>query len=154
MMKTQATYDDANLILKLYDLRREDRLREARRWMVTAPQFTSREHWLEYCPPGTEENANYRMVTTYWEMASSFVANGVLNAELFYTSNNTEMLLVWEKVRKLIPILREQNKNPLQLRSMETVAKGFTEFLNREAPGFLEQWTANLVKGTAAPAKK
>lgn len=153
-MKNPATYDDANLILRLYELRREDKLREARRWMASAPQFTSREHWLEYCPPGSEENAYYRMVTTYWNMAASFVANGVLNPELFYQGNNMEILFVWEKVRKLVPIDRELNKNPLHLKNMETVALGFIAYLEQHAPGFHEKWSANAAKGTATPAKK
>lgn len=61
-MTTQATHHDAKLILKLYDLRREPRLRDARKWFGSAPQFQSREDWLKICPPGSEENASYRMV--------------------------------------------------------------------------------------------
>src|SRR5262245_60767435 len=104
-MKNQATYDDANLILKLYELRREPRLREARKWFGSAPQFQSRDEWLKCCPTGSEENASYRMVVTYWEMVASLVASGVLNAELFYASN-MEMLFVWEKLGILLHELR------------------------------------------------
>ena len=53
-MKTPPTYDDANLIVKLYDLRREPRLREARKWFGGAPQFQSREEWLKLCPTGSD----------------------------------------------------------------------------------------------------
>ena len=56
------------------------------------------------CPPGSEPNASYRMVTTYWEMVASFYS-GVLNAELFYQSGR-EMLFVWERVRDIVPTPR------------------------------------------------
>lgn len=152
-MKNPATYEDANLILKLYDLRREEKLREARRWMAGMPQFTSREHWLEHCAPGTEENAYYRMVTTYWDMVASFVATGVLNAELFYRSNNMELLFMWEKVRLLVPILRQFSSNPLVLRNLEDVSTGFIKWLDEQAPGFHAKWAEGAAKG-AAPARK
>ena len=142
MMKIQPTYDDANLILRLYELRREPRLRDARRWMAGIAPFTSREQWLNVCPPGSEENASYRMVTTYWDMAASLVVNGILNRELFYRSNNTELLLVWEKVKGLVPELRAASKNPLALKNLEEAALPFIEYLNQNAPGYYETWTA------------
>ncbi len=145
-MKNQPTYDDANLILRLYELRREEKLREARKWMATAPQFASREEWLSVCPVGSDENAYYRMVTTYWEMAATFVANGILNRELFYRANNMELLLVWEKVRLILPKMREVADNPLTLKTLEDVAQTFIAYLNENAPGFHETWAANMAK--------
>jgi hypothetical protein len=145
-MKNQPTYDDANLILRLYELRREEKMREARKWMGAAPQFASREEWLELCPPGSEENAYYRMVTTYWEMAATFVATGILNRELFYRANNMELLFVWEKVRLIVPKMREVANNPLSLKNTEDVAQGFIAYLNEQAPGFHETWAANIAK--------
>lgn len=145
-MKNQPTYDDANLILKLYDLRREPRLRDARKWMTSVPPFTSREQWLQVCPPGSEENASYRMVTTYWDMAASFVVNGVLNRELFYRSNNMELLVVWLKVRELVPQLRQANKNPFVMKNVEDAALPFIEYLNEHAPGFFDTWAANFTR--------
>lgn len=145
-MKLQPTYDDANLILKLYDLRREPRLREARKWMGSVAPFQSREQWLQICPPGSEENASYRMVTTYWDMASSFVVNGILNRELFYRSNNMELLVVWIKVRDLVPQLREANKNPFTMKNIEDAALPFIEYLHQNAPGFWDTWSAAFTK--------
>src|SRR3954451_7596999 len=127
-MKNQATYDDANLILKLYDLRREPRLRDARKWFGSAPQFQSRDEWLKVCPPGSEENASYRMVVTYWEMVASLVASGVLNAELFFASN-LEMLFVWEKIRVMLPEARTAQKNPMMYRNIEQVAGEYLEHM-------------------------
>ena len=145
-MKTTPTYDDANLILRLYDLRREEKLRAARKWVGSMPALTTRDEWLKICPPGSEENAYFRMVTTYWEMAASFVVNGILNRELFYRSNNMELLLVWEKIRRFVPEQRATIKDPLRYKQIEEVAKGFIEYLNENAPGFFDNWAAGLAK--------
>ena len=80
----RATYDDVNLIMRLYETRRDDRMREAREWFRASFKVKSYEEFQALCPPGSESNASYRMVTTYWEMVASFLTSGVLNAELFY----------------------------------------------------------------------
>ncbi len=130
---TQATYDDVNLILRLYDLRREERMRKARRWFIGS--FNART-WNELnalCPIGSEENASYRMVVSYWDMAASFVTSGVLNETLFFQSNR-EALYVWERVRDVVPSVRAEFKDPLFLRQLETVAQSFIECLNKQGP--------------------
>src|ERR1700730_17104079 len=111
----KATYDDVNLVLKLYDMRREPRLREARRWFVASFKPKTLAELLALCPPGSEENASYRQVTTYHEMVASFITSGVLNPELFYQSGR-ELLVVWERLRKVLPEIRAANKNPLEYR--------------------------------------
>ncbi len=150
MTKVPGTYDDANLILKLYDLRREERMRAARKWVMSQAPFTSREQFLGLCPPGSEENASFRMVTSYWDMASSFVVNGILNADLFYRSNSGELLHVWERVRRIIPVMREAQKNPLGYRNLEEVANGFIRFYQENAPGYYENLVSTLEKQAAA----
>ena len=81
-MTSCATYDDVNLVLRLYDLRREERMREARRaWSVANFHAKSLEKLNETCPPGANENASFRMVVTYWDMAASFITGGVLQQE-------------------------------------------------------------------------
>jgi hypothetical protein len=144
MMKNPPTYDDAKLILRLYELRREAKLRAARKWFGGIPAFASREQWLALCPTGSEENAYYRMVTTYWEMAASFVVTGVLNADLFYRANNLELVLVWEKVKRMAPEIRANN--PAWLRQVEEVASGFVRFLDDFAPGYYETFSGNIAK--------
>jgi hypothetical protein len=143
-MKNQATYDDANLILKLYELRREPRLRDARKWFGSAPQFQSRDEWLKLCPSGSEENASYRMVVTYWEMVASLVASGVLNAELFFASN-LEMLFIWEKIRILIIEVRAGQKNPMLYRNLEQVATQYLEHMKAGSPEWYDSYFAPMI---------
>ena len=145
-MKSQPTYDDAQLILKLYDLRREPRLRDARKFVGAMKPFNSREDFLKTCPAGTEENASFRMVVTYWEMAASFVATGVLNKELFFRANNLELVFAWEKVKGAIPELREVAKNPLMYKQFEEVALEFIDYMNENAPGWHDTMAANMRK--------
>ena len=82
----RATYDDVKLLLQLYDVRREDRLREARRWFAASFKVKTLDAFNALCPPGSEPSASYRMVTTYWEMVASFMTSGVLSQELFFES--------------------------------------------------------------------
>ena len=111
-MTSCATYDDVNLVLRLYDLRREERMREARRaWSVANFHAKSLEKLNETCPPGANENASFRMVVTYWDMAASFITGGVLQQELIFQSGR-ELLVVWERLRDLLPAYRESRSDP------------------------------------------
>src|SRR5271170_7285223 len=106
---TKPTFDDVNLILRLYEMRREPRLREARRWFTSSFKVKTLAELQALCPPGSEENASYRQMTTYYEMVGSFLTSGVLNPELYYQSGK-ELLLVWERMRDVVPEIRAVNK--------------------------------------------
>lgn len=127
-----ATYDDVNLILKLYDMRREPRLRAGRAWFNSKFKASNMDEFLKICPLGSEENASYRMVITYWEMVASFITAGVLNQDLFFQSG-LELLVAWERVRDFIPEQRTMFKNPKILKNLETVATGAVEYMGPEA---------------------
>jgi hypothetical protein len=147
------THEDAKLILHLYELRREPRMREARDWFVRHFHARTMEEFTALCPPGSEANASYRMITSYWEMAASFVVHGALDRELFYESNQ-ELLVMWERVRDLLPHSREANKNPAQLKNVEQVAGGFIEWWNGRAPEFHAVFSARIRQGFPAPPPK
>jgi len=141
-METPATYEDVKLILKLYDMRREEKLREARKWFGKFHASTMAEREA-MCPPGSEADAFFRMVVTYWEMAASFITSGVLHQELFLQSGN-ELLFVWEKVRDFVPEWRTAAKNPKILANMETVSKAAIDFMNRSNPKAYEAFSARV----------
>ena len=105
-MHARATYDDAGLILHLYELRREERLRKARAWFSASFKPKTTGDLAAICPPGSDESAYYRMVLTYWEMVASFLTSGVLNRELFYQSGR-ELLLVWTRIEGILAAVRE-----------------------------------------------
>jgi hypothetical protein len=139
----RATYDDVNLILRLYDMRRDDRLREARKWFTGSFKVKTYEEFTALCPPGSEPNASYRMVTTYWEMVASFLTSGVLNAELFYQSGR-ELLFTWERIREILPSLRDSYKHPRELKNLEDAARAYIDYWNRTAPGAYEAFSQRV----------
>ena len=139
----QATYDDANLLLRLYELRRESKMREARAWFVSKFKPKSMADIQTLCPPGSDENARMRMVVTYWDMAASFITAGVLDGDLFF-ANNREMLLVYIRVRPLLPEMRAAFKDPTYWRNLEAVGEQFSAYLNKQAPGTLEAFIARV----------
>jgi hypothetical protein len=130
------TYDDANLIVRLYELRREPRLRQARAWFAAHFKVKSWDDLQVVAPPGTDENASYRMVVTYWDMVASFVTSGVLHKELFFQSGR-ELLLVWERLRDVLPEIRRRQKDPVLWSHLEAVGNEFAAyFKGRSGEGY------------------
>lgn len=127
-MTTRPTYDDANLILRLYEDRREDRLRKARAWFGANFKVRTLEDLHRIAAPGTDDNASYRMVVTYWDMVASFITSGVLHKELFFQSGR-ELLFVWERMRDVLPAIREMNHDPLLYHHLETVGNDFAGYV-------------------------
>lgn len=112
-------YKDADLILKLYDLRREKTMRDARNWFFTFnPQGP--QDFIDVLT--SDKSGLYRMVVSYWDMACSLVNNGAIDADMFNDANG-EHIFVYAKVQPFIPILREQMGNPKYLAHLEKVVK-------------------------------
>jgi hypothetical protein len=142
-MDIQPTYDDVNLILRLYELRREQKMREAREWFATNLKANNLDELAVLCPPGSKESAYFRMVISYWEMVSSFITSGVLNQELFFQSGG-ELLFVWERFKGLVPLTREAYKNPTLYLNLETVANACIKRMNKLAPEALAAYAARI----------
>ena len=135
-MKTRPTYDDANLILRLYEMRREDRMRKARAWFTANFKVKTWDELQKLAPGGSDENASYRMVVTYWDMVASFVNSGVLHQELFFQSGR-ELLLVWERMKDVLPEIRQQYKDPHLWGHLETVGNQFASYFKaRSGEGY------------------
>jgi hypothetical protein len=128
---SKATYDDVNLILRLYDMRREEKLRAARLWFVTnfKPKTFAEYRELIASP---EPNASFRQSISYWDMTASFITAGVLNEELFFQSNR-EILLFWLRLKPIIQEARDFNKDPNFLKNLETVADSFAKYIGPES---------------------
>ncbi len=109
MESTLATSHDAELVLKLYDLRREATMRQARHFMTAKFNPTSFEEFAAVMNGwGTEQNAWFRQVLSYWEMAVAFVLHGALNGDLFLDCNG-EPLFLYAKFRPFLAEARKQN---------------------------------------------
>jgi len=130
------TAADAQLILKLYDLRREAELRKARHWWVATFSPQTADDFMKVSGAmGTQENNWMRQVLGYWGIAASLVHNGALNRELFLEPSFCgEMVLIYAKVRPFLKELREKTKNEQFLAGIESLimsTKNSREFLKR-----------------------
>src|SRR5579864_7675251 len=112
-MPKKATPEDAELILKLYDLRREPEMRKARNWWLGFWPESSDEVMKIGMALGTQENAWMRQVTGYWELAASLVLHGTLSRDLFLEGSfSGEMFLIFGKVEPFLKDVREKAHNP------------------------------------------
>lgn len=110
---------DADLILKLYDLRREPVMREARNWFFTFNP-TSIQDVMEALL--SEQSGYYRMVISYWDMAAAMVNNGAIDEQLFNETNG-EHIFVYAKIAPVIEEIRTMFGSPDFLRNLETLVK-------------------------------
>ncbi len=122
-------------------------MRKAREWFGTFSP-TSQEDLQKVGTFGSQENAYFRMVTSYWDMAASFVTSGVLNEELFLQTNG-EALFVWEKIREHVSAARERMKNPMYMANLEKVGTAAINRMKSLAPEAYENFSA-MVRGAAA----
>jgi hypothetical protein len=108
-------FESAQLILTLYDQRREATLRKAREFWATFNPQTEQEFAAAMFGP---EGAYIRMVLGYWDMAASLVENGAIDRKMFQDSTS-EYLMVYTKIEALLPQLREKFANPGFLAHLE-----------------------------------
>ena len=112
-------HQDAELVLKLYDLRRETVMREARNWFFTFNP-TSVQDVIEALLG--EHGGHYRMVISYWDMAAAMVNNGAIDEQLFNDTNG-EHIFVYSKIEPLIEDIRALFGTPEFLQNLETLVK-------------------------------
>lgn len=122
-MPRKATAEDAQIIMKLYDLRREAELRKARHWYGSWWPSSAEEILQVINAFGTQENAWFRQVNGYWDMAASFVLRGVLNEELFLDSGS-ELWFILSKLQPFLKEIRQKANIPQGFVRVETVALG------------------------------
>lgn len=122
--KSKVTPKDADLILKLYDLRREATMRKARSFMTMEfwPQNYGDFKAIAFAF-GTEQNAWFRQVWSYWDMAAAMVLTGALNEDLFFQCNG-EPYFLYAKLKPFITQARKDFDNPeFMIRVEELVNK-------------------------------
>ena len=111
---------DVMAILKLYELRREPEMRRARQWYFTEFAPASAMDIAALFRGGERASANFRMITSYWDMASSFVLNGAIDEKIFFDSG-TEHIFVYSKIQPFLAEVREMFQDPEFLINLETL---------------------------------
>ena len=117
MPKTTPDHHDAELLIQVYDLRREAVMRESRRAVLRdfwPKGWADVEAVLKYEHP---LNAAYRQTGTYWEMVYSFVRHGIVHPE-FWLESNGEWLFLFAKIEPWLAQVRELG-NPAAFRNAE-----------------------------------
>jgi len=125
-MPKKPSATDAQLIMQLYDLRREAEMRKARHWWFGEFWPQSADDFLRVAwAMGTQENNWLRQVYGYWSMAASFVLHGALSEELFIQpAVSGEMFVLFAKVHPFLKELREKAGDPEMLGNIEKVITG------------------------------
>jgi hypothetical protein len=115
---------DAQLILQLYDLRREPEMRKARDWRTQQIFPSSRDEVLKLAfVMGTDENRYLRQFLTYYEMVGSFVNRGLLNRDLLEDSVG-EHINLYAKLKPYLKDLREATGFPEFMQHTERLIEG------------------------------
>ena len=122
-MPKKPTLADAELILKLYDLRREAEIRKARNWWLADFWPENADDFRKVAQAmGAQENAWLRQVVGYWELAASLVVHGTVNETLFLEpAFSGEMFLIFGKLHPFLQDVREKMQNPRLLANVEKV---------------------------------
>jgi hypothetical protein len=139
MPAKKPSYEQAQLQVQLYDLRREARLRAARKWFAQNFFVEKMEDVQKLAPPGSKHDASVRMLIGYWEMVCQLLECGLLHEELFFHTTN-EQYLVWQRLKPVMPEFRKRFRNPHMLENLEKAAKRYEKWMQRRAPGHLELW--------------
>jgi hypothetical protein len=118
-----ASAADAELILKLYELRQEETLRKARRFLVfDFNPKTVEDLRVVSRDTKSEHNPSWRQAISYWEMAASLILRGALDADLFLDSS-VEGILLYAKFHHFHAETEKQSGNPFMGRTAELIAK-------------------------------
>ncbi|NNE98511.1 MAG: hypothetical protein HKN25_05760 [Pyrinomonadaceae bacterium] len=131
--------ESADLILKLYDLRRETVMRKARDWFFTFNPTSAEEIGNTMMDP--EVGGYLRMVTSYWDMAASFVNHGAIDAEMF-SDVTGEHMMVFAKIEPYLAEMRETFESPEMYKHLEKVIydqPNGTEKLKK-----MQEWLASV----------
>ena len=122
-----ADQNDALAILKLYELRTEDKMRDARKWFFSEFQPESAADILALYQTGERASANFRMVVSYWDMAASLALEGAISETVFLKAN-TEHIFVYAKVEAFLDEVRKAFGEEDYLASLEALCKKMPDF--------------------------
>ncbi len=123
MERMLASPADAEIILKLYELRRETVMREARAWVIGEFWPATADEYFAVATSAADPHSHFvRQVLTYWEMAAALVLHGSVSAELFVDCNAEGFFLL----AKFAPILDDiRQRSPMFLARTSDLIKRY-----------------------------
>ena len=122
-MPKKPTAADAQLILQLYDLRREAEMRKARNWWLVDFWPQTADDFIKVATAlGTQENNWLRQVAGYWDMAAALVLHRTIDSDLFLEGGvSGEMFFLYAKLQPILKDLREKMQSPALFSNVEKV---------------------------------
>ena len=135
-MPSKPTFEQAQLHLQIFEMRREDRLRQARDWFFKNYYADSMEEAMRVAPMGSEAGTFFMMVVSYWEQACAFLNYGLLHEDLFFETSG-EFYGVWDRLKPTIQQGREMFKNKLFLSNVEKAATRYESWIESRSPGVI-----------------
>lgn len=120
MIKDSPDHHDADLILRLYDMRREAVLREARRYLAAEFWPRTGDDLMAITKADHPGNTAFRQVVGYWEMAYGLARHGIVNPD-YLAENASEGIFLFAKVQPWLAELRATS-SPRSLRNTEWIS--------------------------------
>ncbi len=142
-------YESADLLLKLYDMRREPTMRQARSWFITFIPDRADDIGAVL---RSEHSAAFRMVTSFWDMAASFVNNGAIDEKMFNDAN-AEHIVVFALIEPVVADHRKKVGQPhylLQLEQLVMRIPGAKERLTATRERFKQMASARAAAAAAS----
>jgi hypothetical protein len=155
-MDTKPTYEQGKLQLKIYDLRREAKMRQAREWFFKNYFVETMEDFQRVAPMGTEHGAFAMMVLSYWDQACAYLNYGLLHEDLFFETSG-EFFGVWERVKPIIVETRKLFLNKDFMGHLEKAAQRYEAWSEKRNPGniaHMRQFMKQMREQMAAVAAK
>jgi hypothetical protein len=151
-MEIKPTHEQAQLHLQVFEMRREARLRQARDWFIKNYFADTFEEAMRIAPMGSEGGTNVMMVLGYWEQACALLNYGLLHDGLFFETSG-EFFGIWERVKAVVPQMREKFVYKDYLGHVEKAAQRFEAWTESRNPGhvaamreWMKQARAQMVK--------
>lgn len=111
---------DVMALLKLYELRRDDKMRAARSWYFSEFAPKTAMDIIALYREGEQASAHFRMVASFWDMASSFVLNGGIDEKMFLDASS-EHIFVYAKIQPFLAEIRQIFGEPDFLINLENL---------------------------------
>lgn len=151
-----ATAADARVVMQLYDLRREAEMRKARHFFASEFNPQSLDDVLKIGMAfGTQQNAWFRQLLTYWENAATLVLRGAVHPGLFMDWNH-EIVFTYVKLKPFLAAIRKHFESPEFMANTEKLLNSTAE--NRKAVQDMERrmakWSAEREKAARAAQAK
>lgn len=149
MSKEKSAARSAELIMQLYDLRREATMRKARDWMFTFNPTSAED--IEKTMMDPEVGGYLRMVLSYWDMAATFVRHGAIDADMFNETTG-EQIGVFAKIEPFIGELRTKWEMPEAFKNLEKLI--YNSPSGKERLEKTREWMKSINEQIAEQAKE